>query len=223
MLNLDSPSPRVFSLSPAGMRTVRLSPDVQHTAVASFAFGDFVNSTTDDELSLYKRDGTVLPKLSDVAFVNFGAASQISHAEIEWSPDSNFVVYLRHDPDAPPNMQVMLYRPATAENFVLLADLPKDDYGFALSSDGQSIAIFSVHHPEPNSLYLVSADGKHAQLVSDQLAEFPQGQWSADGKMFGFLEASRGGMAAKIVAQDGTNLRQLTSQSIEALLWTDCR
>jgi len=235
MVNVGDLTRRIFPLPPAGIRTTRLSPDGQHAAVMSFVFGDTMNTTTDGEFDVYNSNGTVAQKIDNVAFANFGDSSRRLFAQVEWSPDDKFVVYDRHDPDASSQMQVMLYRPETAEKRVLLTglvqDYYEDYYDFGISSDSQYIAVFARYIYEENELSLVRADGKSSQwlgsgmLAGDQPV-FLQVQWSPDGKMLAFAtehNPNRGDdMIIKVVGQDGKEIRQLRGDYIDTLQWTAC-
>jgi len=194
-----------------------------------------MNTTTDGEFDVYNSNGTVAQKIDNVAFANFGDSSRRLFAQVEWSPDDKFVVYDRHDPDASSQMQVMLYRPETAEKRVLLTglvqDYYEDYYDFGISSDSQYIAVFARYIYEENELSLVRADGKSSQwlgsgmLAGDQPV-FLQVQWSPDGKMLAFAtehNPNRGDdMIIKVVGQDGKEIRQLRGDYIDTLQWTAC-
>jgi Tol biopolymer transport system component len=217
-------------LPSADIRTVRISPDGQHTAVASLILGKVVNPISDGEFEIYNSDGTVLQNLGKVAFANIGEATRLPFAQIAWSLDSNFLVYAEHDPNDLSQMQIMLYRPKTAENIVLLTHLDRDNYAFSISRDSQYIAVFTPYNEYQSMLRLVRADGKISSLPNNDppignLPIFREVKWSPDGKMLAFEmrdSQDTGYQTAIIVGQDGTEIRQFQGNDISTLLWTTC-
>jgi Tol biopolymer transport system component len=91
-----------------------------------------------------------------------------------------------------------------------------------ISPDGQRVAFTRAHDPE-GGLYIIKLDGTDQQLLVDAQLEPQRPRWSPDGSLIVFH--SHGTSFATesanlfVVAPDGSDLRQLTHESVPGQAW----
>jgi TolB protein len=124
-----------------------------------------------------------------------------------WSPDGKKLTYSQ-------------YGPGVYDTCVVNADgsgaasLTKNGGGLdaAWSPDGKRVAFTSVRAAPGFRLYVMDADGKNVQKLSDNANTignvFPT--WSPDGKRIAFADLVNGALQVRVCGADGKDLKTLT-------------
>lgn len=225
MINMSGSNRQTFPLPAAGIRTVRISPNGQSVAVGSLVLGEIVNSTSDGDLDIYNVDGSISRKIGKVNFANIGETAAPPYAQMAWSPDGRFIVYLRRNPDSPAQMQMIAYYLDTRENRILDANLPQDTYGLSIAGDGRYVAVYTPYRGQINELQLVRIDGKATTLLSSSLPIPVQVKWSASGETLAYIVYKQNGvdMAVEVTTDGGATISKIDeSSTVYQIQWTDC-
>jgi Tol biopolymer transport system component len=224
-LNVGESKPQRTVLSPALLHTMRFSPDSTFIAIASFNV-DQPTQTTNGQLEVYGKDGSIYHNLGAVAFAGLGGPEDTPIAEMVWSPDGKLLFYLRHGSDS--KIVLMSFQPDTNERHLLYDNFNPDnnDYTITVSKDDQFIAVAAEDVSDSgNSVYLVHADGSGGHEIGSDRGSYSPMQWSLDGSMFAYIgySFSSTGSVVHVYNRDGMEMRRYaTLPNIDTFTWTAC-
>ena len=217
VIDIDGQNTRRLTNNPDNDYAPSWSPDGKRIAFVSDRDGHFIGNMSTSEIYVMDADGGNPQNLTN------NPSNDLSPS---WSPDGKRIAFasVRRDKDGNLRRYDIYVMDADGKNQQRLTDNPHGDQYPSWSPDGKRIVFSSRRegHFENRfgityDIYVMDADGKNQQRLTNNRQNdwFPS--WSPDGKYIAFASDRKGGLQnfdIYVVDADGKNQQRLTNNHV---------